>query len=127
MNAPANKPSPPWIAKFRYAFRGLRIGVAGQSSFVAHLPIALAVVAGAAWLDVRPAEWCVLLLCIMVVFSAELFNSALEHLAKAVSRDRREELRDALDTAAAAVLVAAMGSVVVGAIIFAPRLLPLLP
>ena len=127
MNADPNRPSHSWIAKFRYAFRGLGLGISEQNSFLVHVPIAAAVLIAATCFRVSQVEWCILTLCIVMVCSAEMFNSALEHMAKAVSRERRDELRDALDTAAAAVLVAALGSVVVGAIIFAPRLLPLLP
>ncbi len=115
-----------WTSKFRYAFRGLVIGIRQQNSFLVHIPIATVVLAAAAWFRVSGAEWCVLLLCIAVVASAEMFNSSLEHLAKAVTREQHEEIRDSLDTAAAAVLVASMGSVVVGVIIFGPRLLALL-
>lgn len=127
MSIAPNQPSHSWMAKFRYAFRGLGLGLSQQNSFLVHVPIAVAVVVAAACFRVTQAEWCILLLCVVIVTSAEMFNSALEHMAKAVSREHRDELRDSLDTAAAAVLVAALGSVVVGAIIFAPRLLPLLP
>ncbi|MHB8897741.1 MAG: diacylglycerol kinase [Thermoguttaceae bacterium] len=127
MSSPPGLHGRSWTNKFRYAFRGLAVGVAGQNSFLLHLPVAAAVVLAAAWLRVSRAECCVLAICICLVGLAEMFNSALEHMAKAVSRERRDELRDALDTAAAAVLVAALGSVVVGAIVFVPRLLPLLP
>lgn len=127
MNANPNQPSHTWISKFRYAFRGLGMGISEQNSFLVHVPIAAAVLVAATLFRVTQAEWCILTLCIAIVCSAEMFNSALEHMAKAVSREYREELRDSLDAAAAAVLVAALGSVVVGAIIFAPRLLPLLP
>ncbi len=128
MSSDPNRPAHSWTAKFRYAFRGLHVGITSQNSFLVHVPIALAVLIAAACLRVSQAEWCVLTLCIGVVSAAEMFNSALEHLAKAVTREHREEIRDSLDTAAAAVLVAALGSVVVGVIIFAPRLLlPLLP
>ena len=125
----SHEPKPPvhsWASKFRYAFRGLTIGILQQNSFLVHIPIAAAVLGAAAWFRVSGAEWCVLLLCIMVVSSAEMFNSSLEHLAKAVTCEQREEIRDSLDTAAAAVLVASIGSVLVGVIIFGPRLLALL-
>ena len=127
MSSAHNHPCQSWTAKFRYAFRGLGIGLTRQNSFLVHLPAALAVVIAATCFRVSQAEWCVLMLCIAIVCSAEMFNCALENMAKAVTREYREELRDSLDTAAAAVLVAALGSVVVGAIVFAPRLLPLLP
>lgn len=116
-----------WKGKFRDAFRGLWVGISRQSSFLVHVPVAAAVVAAAILLHVTPGQWCLLMLCIVVVFAAELLNSALEHMARAVSDQHHPEIRDALDTAAAAVLVAALGSVLVGLLIFAPRLLPLLP
>ncbi|NLS92367.1 MAG: diacylglycerol kinase [Planctomycetaceae bacterium] len=127
MNATSNQPPHTWATKFRHAFRGLGVGVTRQNSFLVHVPVAAAVLVAATCFRVTQAEWCILMLCITVVCSAEMFNSAMENMAKAVTREYREELRSSLDTAAAAVLVAALGSVVVGAIIFAPRLLPLLP
>ena len=42
-------------------------------------------------------EWCVLLLCVGLVMSAELFNSAFESLARAVTRDFDDDVQDALD------------------------------
>ncbi len=127
MNSAPNRTPHTWASKFRHAFRGLGVGVTRQNSFLVHVPVATAVLVAATCFRVTEAEWCILTLCITVVCSAEMFNSALENMAKAVTREYREELRSSLDTAAAAVLVAALGSVVVGVIIFAPRLLPLLP
>lgn len=107
-----------WSRKFRNAFRGLRVGVFGQTSFYAHFVVAFLVVVFAAVLQVSPLEWGVLLLCIGVVLSAELFNSAFESCAKAITRDFDDDIRDALDIASAAVLVAAIAAALVGATIF---------
>jgi len=104
--------------KFACALRGLVVGVLGQSSFYMHVPTAIAVVAMAAWLRVSSAEWLVLILCITIVFSAELFNSAIEHLARAITREENPEIRDALDIASGAVLVAAIGAAMVGIMVF---------
>ena len=111
-----------WKNKFSDAFRGLREGVRGQSSFAVHFAIAAAVIAAAAVLRTSAAEWSILLLCMMVVLSAEMFNSALEATARAISGESNPHLRDALDMASAAVLIAAMGSVVVGAALFGNRI-----
>ena len=66
-----------------------------------------------------------LTLCIFSVLTAELFNSALETLARVVTRDRDETLGAALDIASAAVLITAAGAVIVGGIIFVPKLVAL--
>ena len=111
-----------WRAKFLCAFRGLRVGSRDQSSFFVHLPMACFVLAAAAQLKVTTVEWCLLVLCITIVLSAELMNAALETMARAITREFDSNIRDALDIAAAAVLVAAVGSVVVGTLILGYRL-----
>ena len=106
-----------WRRKFACALRGLQVAVAGQSSFSIHLPAAVAVVALAWWLQVTATGWSVLIVCIAVVLTAELFNSAIEHLARAITREENPEIRDALDVASSAVLVAAIGAAVVGLLV----------
>ncbi len=56
------------------------------------------------------------------VLAAEMFNSALESLARSITSNHDENIADALDVASAAVLLAAVGAAVVGAIIFVFRL-----
>ena len=111
-----------WGRKFRDAFRGVAVGVRGQSSFRVHFLFAALVIAAAALLRASWIEWAVLLLCIAVVLTAEMFNSALESLAKAITDKHDPRLADALDTGSAAVLLAAIGAVLVGAIVFLYRL-----
>lgn len=112
-----------WVGKFRDAFRGVFLGIAGQSSFAVHIFFAVAVIAAGIFFGVSRLEWCVLALCIALVFVAELFNSSLELLARAVDRSYNPLIGSALDIASGAVLIGAMGSVVVGLIVFVPYLL----
>jgi len=70
-------------------------------------------------------EWCLLVGAIAVVLAAEIFNSAVESLARALGPAWNPRVRDALDMASAAVLVAACGAAVVGLIVFGSRLLTL--
>lgn len=116
------RPRQGWGAKFACALRGIARGAAGQSSFYVHLPAAVAVVVLGALLRVTPAEWGLLLLCITVVLAAELLNSALESLARAVAQEHNEHLAAALDISSGAVLVASAGAAIVGAIVFVYRL-----
>ena len=112
-----------WAEKFRDAFRGMKDGVRGQGSFGVHFFMAVAVIATAAVLRIDdPAEWCLLLLCIVVVLTAEMFNSALESMAKAITDRHDPHLGAALNISSAAVLIASIGAAVVGAIIFGKRL-----
>lgn len=111
-----------WRTKFAAAFRGWYWGVKEQNSFHVHFPVAITVVAAAAWFRVTPGEWLALVLSIALVLAAELFNSALETLAPAITREHDEHVARALDIASGAVLCLACGAVVVGAVIFLPRL-----
>lgn len=110
-----------WLSKFRDAFRGWALAVRGQSSFAVHLVVAAAVVAVAAALRVSLVEWCLLGLCIVAVLAAELFNTAIEYLAKAVSKEQDPNIGAALDIASSAVLLAALGAAAVGSTIFVYR------
>ncbi|HJN12348.1 MAG: diacylglycerol kinase family protein [Pirellulaceae bacterium] len=115
-----------WADKFRDAFRGVRLGVSGQSSFLVHGVAAALVLFAGAVLRVSQIEWCLLTLCIANVLAAEMFNSALELSAKAIDEQRNPVLGAALDVASGAVLVTAIGAVTVGLIVFVPHLWPLL-
>ena len=112
-----------WPEKFRDAFNGLREGVRDQGSFLVHFAAAAVVVATAAVLRIDSVvEWCILVACITVVLVAEMFNSALEHMARAVTREVDPDVGRALDIGSAAVLVAAIGASMTGAVIFINRL-----
>ena len=72
----------------------------------------------AGWtLGISRTEWCLLILCIAVVMAAELFNSALEQLAKAITEEKNSHIRNGLDIASGAVLVAAIGAAVIGVLV----------
>ncbi|MGW8257400.1 MAG: diacylglycerol kinase, partial [Thermoguttaceae bacterium] len=112
----------PWAIKFRDAFRGIKAGIRGQSSFFIHFFMAAAVLIAAMLWRANLVEWSLLLLCISIVLTAEMFNSALETMAKAISAEDNPHLRDSLNIGSAAVLLAACGAAIVGGLIFINRL-----
>jgi diacylglycerol kinase len=105
------------VQKFRSAASGFKLGAREQSSFAVHFAATVLVVLIAAGLRVDWVRWCLLLACIALVLTAEMFNSALEHLAKAVDRAENSYIAVALDIASAAVLTAAVGAAVIGSIV----------
>src|ERR1700751_1643321 len=72
------RPPRSWRSKFRDAFRGLKLGIRGHSSFFVHFFFAALVLAAGVVLQCHALEWCLLLGCIGMVLTAELFNSAIE-------------------------------------------------
>jgi diacylglycerol kinase len=115
-DSPNTEPS--WGRKFRDAFRGVKTGVRGQSSFFVHFFAAAVVLAAGVVLRVAFIEWCLLWLCITAVLTSEMFNSAIESMAKAVSDKHHPHLGNSLDISAGAVLIASIGASIVGLIIF---------
>ena len=97
-----------WIGKFRYALCGLVVGVRGQNSFAVHFLAAICVVAAAAALHVDSCQWCLLILSMASVVAAELFNGAVESMAKAVTDQNHPLVGNSLDIAAGAVLVTSL-------------------
>lgn len=108
-----------WYNKFANAVRGIRWGVVGQSSFYVHLACAAATLVLAGILHCAPWQWCVLGLCIGLVLSLELVNSALECLAQGLCHEHNEQVGRALDIASGAVLVASCVAAMIGLAIFA--------
>ncbi len=111
-----------WADKFRCAFRGCKLGVRGQSSFFVHFFMAAAVVVSGFLLEVSRIEWCLLCLCIAGVLTAEMLNSALESMARAITHEQNPHVGGALDIGSASVLLASIGAAAVGTIIFLNRL-----
>lgn len=68
-------------------------------------------------------EWCWLILAMIAVWTAEALNTAFEFLTDLASPEFHPLAEKAKDVAAGAVLIAAGGSVAIGAIVFVPHLL----
>lgn len=110
---------------FGHAFRGIRLLLRTQRNARIHSAVLLAVLAAGVTVGLSPSAWALLTLAAALVLSAEAMNTAVERLADRVSPERHPLVRDAKDAAAAAVLIAAMGAVVLGALVFVPALLRL--
>lgn len=111
-----------WRDKFAVAMRGVVLAVRTQNSFVVHLPLAIVVVTAAVLLrfDVQRLSLIGMLAAFVIV--AELFNTALECLARAVTDCENSDVRDALDVASGAVLVASVLATIVGVTLFGVRI-----
>jgi diacylglycerol kinase len=120
------RPRRRWRDKFAEAFRGVRLGAQGQSSFFVHGFFACLAVLAAVALQCDPIEWCLVIGCIGLVFTAELFNSAMETLFKGLDPIARNQVYHALDIAAGAVLMASLTAATIGAIVFGRKLLAIM-
>ena len=110
-----------WGAKFDEAFRGVKRGIRGHSSFSVHFFFAALAITAAVALECNWIEWCLVVICIGGVFTAELFNSAIETLFHGLDEATKLRWNGCLQIAAGAVLMASLTALVVGTIIFVNR------
>jgi len=111
------------IFSFKYAFSGLRYVIISQRNAWIHAAITLLVVILAVLLKLNLQDWGILLLAIGLVWTAEIFNTALEALVDLVSPQPHPLAKIVKDTSAAAVLVSAIISILIGLLILLPPLI----
>ncbi|HET9378008.1 MAG TPA: diacylglycerol kinase family protein [Chthoniobacterales bacterium] len=111
---------------FRAALRGLGWLIVSERHFQLHLVAALAAVLLGLVLGLTAMEWAILVLTIGLVLVAEAINTAIEHTIDLTVRQIDPLARTAKDVGAAGVLIAALISVLVGCLLFLPKLLALL-
>ena len=111
---------------FVYAWQGMRHSYKTQLNFRIHLMVLSVVVFAGFVLKVNATEWLFITVCSMLVLSLELMNTGIEFLCDAVTREIHPAIKIVKDVSAAAVLLAAAGSVIIGLIIFLPKILILL-
>ena len=114
-------------SSFGYAFQGVAYSWRTQRHLRVHACLALACLALGLALSLRPAEWASLIAMIALVTALEMLNTVVEVVVDLISPAYHPGAKVAKDVAAGAVLIAAAGAVLVGAFIFVPRLLALLP
>lgn len=110
-----------FFASFKYALEGLIHASKGERNFRFHLFAAFVVVIAGTISRVSANEWLILILCISIMFSLELINSALERVVDLASPDIHDFAKQAKDMGAAAVLVFACASAIIGILIFLPK------
>ncbi|HSO93826.1 MAG TPA: diacylglycerol kinase family protein [Candidatus Dormibacteraeota bacterium] len=111
------------LYSFRHAGQGLSWAVSSQANLRFHLVAAAAVLLAALLFHFTAIEFVGLVLCFAVVIAAELFNTSLEVLIDYAWPERHPMIGRAKDVAAAAVLMAAIGTALVGLLLFARHIL----
>jgi diacylglycerol kinase (ATP) len=112
-----------FIKSFNYAKSGAEHAIKTQRNLGVHFCIGLLVLSFAVYINVSIIELAILVLATVGVIVAELFNTSIEELVNLLSPERRAEAALAKNVAAGAVLLAAVGAMVIGILIFGMRLL----
>ena len=112
-----------FLHSFEYPIKGLRYAYRNEQNLAFDVGMSLLVIIAGILFKISISEWALLALTIGIVLSLELVNSSIEAVVDLVTEDYHPLAKVAKDTSAAAVLVSAVASVVVGLIIFLPKII----
>ncbi|MFT5302850.1 MAG: undecaprenol kinase [Mariniblastus sp.] len=109
------------IRSVRFGVAGLSHAIKSEPNLRIHFLATIVVVATAVWLKIAALEWALVAGCVGAVMGFELLNTAIERMADRVTGETDPLIKQAKDTAAAAVLVVSIVAAVIGGIIFLPK------
>ena len=111
----------PLYKSFGYAFEGIFAGIRGERNMKIHCFAAVCVVVAGVLFHISVTEWCICLVLFGLILSLELVNTAIEAVVDLVTEDKKPLAKLAKDTAAGAVLIAAVMAAMAGLLIFVPK------
>ena len=107
-----------------YAIQGLSVAYKTQKNYRFHLLAGFFAIIGGILLNFKCIEYCILILAISFVITAELFNSVIEFSLDALYKNKFSKMvKMAKDLSAGVVLIAAMTSILIGILLFGRKLL----
>src|SRR5688500_8727308 len=111
------------IRSIRCALTGIWVMLSSQHNARIHAAATLVVVLVSLYFGLTRSEWCWIVIAIVSVWTAEALNSALEFLTDVASPQFHPIAAKAKDVAAGAVLITAVGSMIIGLLILGPYVL----
>ncbi len=115
----------PLYKSFGYAFEGIFAGIRKERNMKIHCVAVIGVTAAGIVFHISALEWCICLVLFGMIMALELVNTAIEAVVDLVTEEKRPLAKLAKDTAAGAVLIAALMAAAAGLMIFLPKLLQL--
>lgn len=110
---------------FGFAVQGIGQLLKTEQNARIHLIVSVAVIIAGFFFCLNAIEWCIVVLCMGLVWAAEAFNTALETVTNHLFKGRNETARIIKDVSAGAVLLCAIAAATCGLIIFLPKVLAL--
>lgn len=107
---------------FGFALNGIRLALKYNRNIKIHFIAAILVIILSFTLGLSLSEKAIIIMIILLVLSAEMINTAIEEAIDLVTKDYREEAKYAKDVSAGMVFLVALGSIIVGLLIFIPHI-----
>jgi diacylglycerol kinase len=107
---------------FRHAFSGWWFVIRTQRNAWVHMVVTVIVFVLGIWLQLSARDWAMIIFAIALVWTSEFINTALEAVVDLASPQHHQLAKVGKDVGAAAVLIAALGSALIGLLILGPPL-----
>ncbi|MEI8060323.1 MAG: diacylglycerol kinase family protein [Ferruginibacter sp.] len=114
------------VKSFGYAFEGIVIFFRTQHNAWIHLLATVFVIITGFFLKINASEWCWITSAIIIVIITEMLNTAIEFMCDTFTLDNHPQIKKIKDIAAGAVLIAALGALVIGCLILIPNIIALM-
>ncbi len=113
------------IRSFFPAFNGLKILIKEEHNSRIHLVATILALIASILFKISAIEWIAVIFAIGLVFVSEIINSAIENMTDFVSPGKNETIKKIKDLAAAGVLISSLTSLIIGLIVFLPKVIKL--
>ena len=111
---------------FKYAFNGIRLLFLEEHNSRIHAVAAICAIIAGIILKILIFEWIALSFAIGFVFVVETINSSIENTADLISLEKSNKIKRIKDLSAAAVLISSLTALVIGGLIFIPKIVSLI-
>ncbi len=112
-----------YFRSIKFAINGLFYALRTERNVQILWGIAILTIAISLWLKVSPTEFLIILLWMFLIGVSEYLNTAIEKLSDRVTLEQDEQIKHVKDIAAGATLVASIGAILSGLIIFVPKII----
>lgn len=114
------------LRSFKFAFQGIYTLLRETPNARIHFVMAIFAVLLGFLLNISQTEWIVVIMVIGIVLALEAINSSIETFADFISPSKNDAIKKVKDLSAAAVLIAAIIALIIGSIIFLPKIFTLI-
>jgi diacylglycerol kinase len=111
------------LNSFKCAFEGIFTSIKTEQNMKIHIFVMFFVILIGIFLKISTIEWIICIILFIVVISGEIFNTAIERIVDIIMPYKNENAKIIKDASAGAVLVLAIGAIVIGMLIFFPKIL----
>ncbi len=112
-----------FIGSVKCTLNGIKHVILNEKNFKIQLCIAVMAIVCGAIFRISSVEWCIISFAIFFVLVSELFNTSIEKTVDLCTEEYNEIAKIAKDISSGAVLLAAINSVIIGLIIFLPKII----